>query len=130
MVTDQDLLTKLAAAKEHGSAFLKGAQLGIVVIADSTKSDVWVEDASIASIILQLTAEELGLGSCWIQIRNRMKNTDTSSEEYIKKLLNIPDNYNVESIIAIGYPDEQRPPHQESELQWEKVHENNFKKGH
>ena len=71
LVDDRELLLKLSTAKEHGSTFLKQAALGIVVCADTTKSDVWVEDCAIASILVQMVAESLGLGSCWIQIRSR-----------------------------------------------------------
>jgi len=46
-VNDKELLVKLSQSKPHGSAFLANAPLGIVVTADSTKSDVWIEDASI-----------------------------------------------------------------------------------
>ena len=122
VVTDQDLLEKLGGTKEHGSAFLKKAPLGIVVCADSQQCDLWVEDASIAAIIIQLAAESLGLGSCWIQIRERMHDGTKSAEEYIADMLNIPAKMKVESIIAIGYPDEQKPPHGKEELLYEKVH--------
>jgi len=127
-VDDRALLLKLSESKEHGCAFLKEAALGIVVIADPDKCDVWIEDASIASIILHLTAELMDLGSCWIQIRERWHDELTTSEEYIKDVLNIPDKYKVESIIAIGYPDEKKSPHDESELQYNKVHFNGFNK--
>ena len=42
-----------------------------VVLSQEEKSDTWIEDGSIALTIGHLTAHELGLGSCWIQIRNR-----------------------------------------------------------
>ena len=71
-VTDRDLLKTLSTTKKHGSSFLRNATLGIVVCADEKKSDVWVEDASIASIFIHLAAESIGLGSCWIQIRKRI----------------------------------------------------------
>jgi hypothetical protein len=41
----------LSEAKQYGSAFVAGAALAVVVCADTTKTDVWVEDCSIASII-------------------------------------------------------------------------------
>lgn len=126
VVKDEELLKNLSYCKEHGSQFLKNAPLAIVVLADELKSDVWVEDTSIASIIVQLTAQSLDLGSCWIQIRNRMHNSNVKSEAYIKELLSVPDNYRVESIIVIGYPDENRPPHDESKLQFQKIHNNKF----
>ncbi len=70
-VDEAGVIDKLSRSKEYGSEFLKGAPLAIVVCGDETKSDVWVEDCSIASIVAHLTAHSLGLGSCWIQIRNR-----------------------------------------------------------
>jgi nitroreductase len=121
LVTDSGLLEKLSKAKPHGASFLKNAPLGIVVCADPEKSDVWIEDASIASIILHLAAESLDLGSCWIQIRKRMHDQTRTAEQYIRKVLNIPENLNVESIIAIGYPGEQKLSHPKESLQYEKV---------
>lgn len=126
VVTDRDLLGKLSLAKQHGATFLKDAPLGIVVCADPQTCDVWVEDASIASIFIHLAAESLGLGSCWIQIRERMHDAKKSSQEYISDILNIPAQMRVESIIAIGYPDEALPPHEQEELLYEKVHRDNY----
>ena len=77
------MLGKLAKSKQHGSEFLKNAPLAIVICADSTKSDVWVEDCSIAAIIIQLTALSLGLGSCWAQIRDRQHDYEITAEGYI-----------------------------------------------
>jgi nitroreductase len=126
VVDDGDLLHKLSAAKQNGSAFLKGAPLGIVVCADSSLSDVWVEDCAIASILVQMTALSLGLGSCWIQIRKRAHNADTTSEAYIQKLLGLPAHISVESIIAVGHPAEQRDPLPAEALKREKVHHNHY----
>ena len=128
MVDKSDLLEKLAAAKAHGSSFLKGAPLGIVVCADPSASDVWVEDASIASIFIHLAAQSLALGSCWIQIRKRDHDSSTSADTYIKDLLGIPDNIMIESIIAIGYPAETKQGHPKETLQYDKVFFNGFSK--
>ena len=122
VVTDKTLLEKLSTAKPHGASFLKNAPLGIVVCADPEKCDVWVEDASIASIFIHLAAESMGLGSCWIQIRKRMHDQTTTAQAYIRSILNIPKNLAVESIVAIGYPGEKKPPHRKEKLQYEKVH--------
>ena len=43
----------------------------MVVAVDAAESDCFVEDASIAAAFMQLQATELGLGACWIQVRNR-----------------------------------------------------------
>jgi len=125
-VDDRELLKQLALCKPHGAKFLDGAALGIVVCADGQKSDVWVEDCSIASILVQMAAQSIGLGSCWIQIRNRMFDEDTTSEDYIKDLLNMPDHVKVESIIAIGYPAEKRDPVSQGSLKYEKVRVNSY----
>lgn len=121
-VTDKGLLEKLSRAKPHGSSFLKNAPLGIVVCADPDKSDVWIEDTSIASIFLHLAADSLELGSCWIQIRNRMHNQTKTAQEYVSEVLNIPVRLKAESIIAVGYPDEKKSPHKKEELQYKKVY--------
>ena len=71
VVEDKEMLAKLSVCKPAGAAFLKDCALAVVVLANVMESDVWVEDASIASIYMQLQAEDLGLGSCWCQIRNR-----------------------------------------------------------
>ncbi len=122
VVREQKLIEKLAAAKGQGSAFLARAPLAIVVAADPGKSDVWIEDCSIAAIILQLTAESLGLGSCWAQIRNRNHDASTTSEAYLKKLLDLPDQFAVECVIGIGFPDEAKIPHPAESLEYSKVH--------
>ncbi len=121
VVTDRNLLEKLSEAKPHGASFLKNAPLGIVVCADTDRSDVWIEDASIASIFLHLAAESLGLGSCWIQIRKRAHDDSQTARDYIADLLDIPKGVEVESIVAIGYPDETKSPHKYENLQHEKV---------
>ncbi len=128
VVTERDLLDKLSGAKEHGSEFLKNSPLGIVVCADPDKCDVWVEDCSIASTFIFLASESLGLRSCWIQIRERMHNEMITSEKYVSEVLDIPSRLKVESIIALEYPDEKKPPHKKEELQYEKVFVNQYGK--
>jgi nitroreductase len=125
-VTDRQLLTKLAAAKPHGSSFLAGAQMGIVVCVDPEKSVVWIEDASIATIYIHLAAAALGLGSCWIQIRERMHDDTTSAGAYIAEVLNIPSNLKVVTMLGIGYPAEQKTPHKREALQDEKIFLNHY----
>jgi len=120
-VQDRAMLEKLARCKPHGASFLSGAALGIVVCGDSTASDVWVEDCSIASILVQMVAQSLGLGSCWIQVRNRAHDEQTSAEQYVQNLLGIPEHVKVESIMAIGYPAETREPVPREKLKVAKI---------
>ena len=126
VVNDPKLLNKLGNAKQHGSAFLSDAPLAIVVAADKDKSDVWTEDCSIAAIIIQLAAEELGLGSCWVQIRLRPHDNELTAESFVKELLGMPDTHVVECIIGIGYPAEHKPGHLADNLPYANVHHNTF----
>ncbi len=126
VVEDKEMLQKLAACKKNGAAFLENCWLAVVVLASGMLSDVWVEDASIASIYMQLQAEDLGLGSCWCQIRNRVREDETDSNEYIRRLLDIPYQLDVLSIIGFGHKDQERKPFDEAHLQWEKVHIGRF----
>ncbi len=129
VVSDPQRMEAISRAKEHGSAFLKGAPLAVVVCADPEKSDVWIEDCSIAAILIQMTAQSLGLGCCWVQIRRRMHDAGKSSEEYLKQLLDIPERFTVEAIIGIGYPDEVKPGHPKESLQFDKLHFGRFGNG-
>jgi nitroreductase len=121
-IADRTLIEKLSRSKQHGSSFLKNAPLAIVVCADPERSDVWIEDSSIACIFIQLTAESLGLGSCWIQIRERMHDDAKTAQTYISEILNIPPRIEVESLVAAGYPDEKPPPRAKDELLYERVY--------
>ena len=120
-VEDETMLSHLSRVKVHGSAFLAGAPLGIVVTGDESASDVWIEDCSIASVVAMLTAEALGLGSCWVQIRSREHSPSESAEDYIRKCLKVPDHFRVESIIAVGYPDEEKAGIPLTDLRFDKI---------
>lgn len=126
LVDNRNLLAQLATAKQHGSGFIAGAALGVVVCADETKSDVWVEDCSIAAILIQMAAQSLGLGSCWAQIRKRAHNSQISAEAFVQQLLELPSHIRVEAIIGIGYPAEKRRPLAATQLQHDKLRHNNY----
>jgi nitroreductase len=121
LVDDSAVLAELAVAKERGGEFLRRAAVGVVIGADERASDVWIEDCSIAAIICQLAAHSLGLGSCWIQIRNRPHDKSVSAEQYIRELVHLPEFVRIECIVAIGYADEAPAPLPESKLQREKI---------
>jgi nitroreductase len=107
VVTDSALLQKLSSAKPQ-------------------ISDVWIEDASIASTFIHLAAASLELGSCWIQIRERKHDDTQTAEAYIAEILNLPAHIKVESIVAIGYPDEAKSAHPIESLPYDKVSLNNY----
>ena len=126
VVTDPETIGKLSQAKPHGASFMKNAPLAIVVCADPAQCDVWVEDCSIATLLLHLAATDLGLGSCWIQIRLREHDQQRTADQYIKELLAIPTDMAVEAVVAVGYPKENKKGHPESSLLSERVHLDKF----
>jgi len=126
VVTDKDVLTKLGNARGPASWPIKNAPLGIVIVADPEATDLWVEDSAIIATIIQLTAQSFGLGSCWLHVRERVSEDGKDVENNVKEILNIPNNYRVECMIAIGYPDEEKEPHKIENLKFEKVHYSKF----
>lgn len=122
VVSDKSILEKLSKCRTKGGGpFLKNASKAIVVLANTNETDVWVEDCSIAAILMQMEAHELGIGSCWVQVRNRMHDDNKTAENYIKELLKIEDNYSVECILSLGYSEEKKKSYDESNIDWSKV---------
>ena len=126
VVTDKGLLEKLSIAKPDGAAFLKNAPVGIVICGDPDNSRVWVEDCSIAAVIMQLAAQSLGLGSRWTHMRGNNYDDSKSSRDYIAELLGLPENLDVQCIIAIGYPAEEMGPYKKEDLHFNKVSYNRY----
>lgn len=122
LVDDKDSLIKLSESKVAGAGLIKGAALAVIVSVDKDKSEAWVEDGSVAATILMLQAEEMGLGSCWVEIRGRKREDGTPSEEYIRQLFGIPQNHGVLCVVAIGHKASERKLQNEDKLLWDKVH--------
>lgn len=126
IVDDKRLLQKLSEVRGGNSSFIAGAPAAIVVLGNEKTADTWVEDASLAAMIAQLTASSLGLGSCWAQIRNRDHSSQKSAEDYVRELLDIPRHFRVVCVIAIGYPAEEKALVAKEDLPFEKIHRNRF----
>lgn len=126
VIQDRQTLQKLGNCRTPNQPFLPDAPLAIAVLADTAKTDTWIEDASIAAAFIQLQAEAMSLGSCWVQIRMRESNQNMSSEAYVKDLLHIPEHLAVLCIIAAGYPDESLPCHVYEEIDPDKIHTETF----
>ncbi|PKN65994.1 MAG: NAD(P)H-dependent dehydrogenase/reductase [Deltaproteobacteria bacterium HGW-Deltaproteobacteria-15] len=126
LVRDPALLDQLSRAKQHGSSFLRYASAGIVVCADPMKSDVWVEDASIACIMILLAAESLGLGGCWVQMRERNHSDSKTAGAYVREVLSIPERLKVQAIMSIGYPADHKEPHPMEDLLFDRVNKDQY----
>ncbi len=127
VVQDERKLRQLAKVKPHGAAFIQDAPLAVVVCADPRACDVWIEDCSIAALILHLTATDLGLGSCWVQIRLREQAVSgAAAEDAVRDILDVPQHLVVEAIVAIGYAAEEKPGHERDSLLDERIHWERF----
>jgi nitroreductase len=126
VVQNKETLTALSKVKPHGAAFLKNAPLAIAVCGDPAKCDVWIEDCSIASMLLHLTATDLGLGSCWIQLRLREFDQQQSASAKAAEILGIEGDIEVQTIIAIGYPHKEIVGRSAASLPSERVHFGHF----
>lgn len=115
------------AKSTNWSDFASEAPVIIVVLGDKKKSNELIEDCSIVSEHIMLEASNQDLGTCWIQIRGHEKD-GTSSEGYVRELLDIPPNYLVLSMITLGYPEEKKEKHSQKEFQEkkDKYHEGSF----
>lgn len=126
IIDDKLTIEKLADAKELGSQFLKKAALAIVVLGNIVSNDCWIEDCSIAAVSMQYQAEDLGLGSCWAQMRARGLADGTVADDVIRGILDIPENLNTLCVLGFGHKKEVRKQQNEDALKWENVHINKF----
>lgn len=122
VVDDPELLGRMATMRDYGSGFVKNAPLAIVVLGDTTTSDLWRENAAISATILQLACVDEGLGSCWVHINGRPRLKDDPQGEqaidYLRTFLPIPAECEALCAIAIGYSDFEPaplPPHDDSQ---------------
>lgn len=122
MIQERQLIAQLIHAKPHGAAFFSTAPLAVVIAADPSVSDAWIEDAAVAATVAQLVAEDLGLKSCWAQLRLRRHDDAVSASEYVRKLVDLKEGVEVPMVIAVGYPDEKKIGHPARVLRTEKIH--------
>lgn len=128
LIREAAALQALADAKAHGADFLSTAPLAIAVAGLPEVSDTWIEDCSIISINIQMAAQALGLGSCWVQIHKRKDREGEDSSRIACKLLGLPDSAEVLSVIALGYSREERPALDVEQLSWSKAHRERFER--
>lgn len=127
VVEDKDTLLQLADCKPAGAVPVKNCVLAVVVLMDPAKSEAWIEDGSVAASYMQLQAAALGLGSCWVEVRGRLRADGEPSEDYVREVLGVPESLNPMCIVTFGHADETRRPVDPSKLLWEKVHIGKFR---
>jgi len=126
VVRNKETLVKMADCRLGAAEMLKGAACAIVAVGNGEKSDVWVEDCSIAMANMHLMADSLGLGSCWIQGRLRQAKDGSSTEEFLRNILHYNEEYKLEAILSLGMIETHPAGYQLNELKQEKIHWEKF----
>lgn len=121
VIHKKDILEQLGQIKPSG-AFIRDAHVAIVVMADASISDVWIEDCSIAMSYMQLMATALDIGSCWVQMRKRKNEHGKDAEEVVKEIVGAPQTYRLVGILSLGLPAQILPPHTIDDVDASKIH--------
>ena len=80
---------------------------------------------------MQLAAENLDIGNCWVQLRGResqkvVDGVRQSSAEYVREALDIPARFQPLAMLSLGMSEEVRPRHSIEEVEPAMVHEEKF----
>jgi len=121
VVNDKKKIETISQAKPSGAQFMAEAPVVVVVMGQPTNTECWIEDCSVAAFAIMLQAEDLGLGSCWVQFRGRKFANGTTSDARLHSILNLPDDNEVLCAIAIGHKADERKPQNEERLKWDNV---------
>lgn len=84
LIKDKDLLNEIASMRK-AAAMLRHAGAAIIVLVNTQKTDLWIEDGAISASYMHLAADDLGIGSCWIQVRARDAVDGKEFEENFKR---------------------------------------------
>ena len=111
IVEERDTLDALSQMRDYGSGLLSGAQAAIVVLGDTSKTDLWVDNCAISATFVQVAATSMDLVSWWVHINGRPCKKDEpqgkTAVEYVTELLGIKDGIVPYCCIAIGHPVEE-----------------------
>ena len=114
IVDDRATIDKMAEMRDYGSSFMTSATAAIVVMGDTTKTDLWRENCAISTTMLQLSIVEHGLASCWVHVGGRPRLKDVpegeKADDYLKSFLAIPEGCEIECVVALGYSDFEPKP--------------------
>lgn len=108
VVDNLTLLKQMADANGKPAKLLEKAPLAILICGDTSKAfkmakDYWIIDGAIAGQNMILAAQDLGIGSVWLGTYPQMERVQAQ-----KELFNLPEDQVPHSIIAFGYPQEEK----------------------
>jgi nitroreductase len=96
IVRDKKMLEAIAALTDNGK-FIAQAPLCIAVFGEK-KAKYYLEDCCAATENLIIALQAQGIGSCWVAGDKK------AYAEPVRKLLNVPDEYTIVSLVPAGLP--------------------------
>lgn len=105
IIKNRKILKEIADFHPYGK-MLKSAPLAILICGNKIIQEVEgyiALDCAASTENILLAAHSMGIGSCWIGIYPRKERMD-----FIKKLLKLEEKLIPISLVALGYPDEEK----------------------
>ena len=103
-VTDHELLEKLSEVG-RSTGHVKGAAMAVILLSPhAEKSDrYWQDmfDVGQAAAYMQLTAQEMGIGSCPGTVYH---------PDMAREILGFPEDWDLKILLSFGYPDQAEYP--------------------
>lgn len=97
VIKDKEILNFIAENKKYAH-MLTDANVAIAMVGSKT-TDYWQLDMAASTQNILLASTSLGIGSCWIGIDLKHKET-----KIIKEKLEIPEDKYLFALVALGYP--------------------------
>jgi nitroreductase len=122
VVSERATLARISQMRDFGSAFVADVPCGVLVLGDTTATDLWLDNAAISATFLQIAAADAGLGSCWVHVNGRPRwhaevpdgeRADETATDYLREFLPIPADWQPLCFVALGYPTEPPRPKKE-----------------
>ena len=117
VVTDRETREKIASLARYGR-FIAEAPACVCVFVDEKSATTPVEDASAATENIIIAALSHGIGSCWANSHH------IEHAPRVRELLGVPAEYELLTMLALGYPAEPPGPiakkSLEEVLRWER----------
>jgi len=97
-IRDRDTLKAIAGLADNGR-FIANAPICFAVFGKKD-AKYYLEDCCAATMQLILALQGWGVGSCWVAGAKK------DYAEDVRKLLNVPEDYTLVSLVPAGYPEE------------------------
>ncbi|MBR0136828.1 MAG: nitroreductase family protein [Erysipelotrichaceae bacterium] len=126
VVDNKEEIKKWAEASGRAGRIIENSAMSILICADRNRSfkgapDYCIINGSIAGQNMILAAAELGIGSVWLGIWPQQEKVETQTNYF-----HLPENIVPHSIIAFGYPDEDKSGLEHLDYEEDRVHRNKW----